>query len=109
MGKSGMLCAVHLAHYVSETGDRVMNGLRSQIVQTAKRSCAHAQVMIFFKVGLQVVHVYDGDTGRWVCLCPGAGAAGPAELSNVSIVLSNMPVHECSHSITIAIPGQICI
>ena len=85
-----MLCAVHLAHYVSETGDRVMNGLRSLIVQTAKRSRAHAQVMIFFKVGLQVVHVYDGDTGRWVCLCPGAGAAGPAELSNVSVILSDM-------------------
>ena len=84
-------------------------GLRSLIIQTAKRGCTHTEMVVFLEIWLQVVHVYDGDAGRWICFRPGTGSAGPSELADVSVILSDMAIHQSPHSIAVPVTCQICI
>ena len=55
------------------------------------------------------MHVDNGDALLGIRLRPGAGSAGPAELAELSVVVSAVLVLKHAHAVAVAVADQIII
>ena len=83
--------------------------LKKRLFHAAVSDRAHAQMVVFLEIRLEVVHINDRDALGGIRFSPGTGAAGPAELAERSVVMTHIFVHQGAHAVAVAVTGEVAV